>query len=181
MQISPISQSFSVIAVVLAAITLGPTPAQAQRVSIAGLQQRIQTLEAGLAEFRQEPLAGQDSATEPGLTITKVMLTFDGGQVRSMLITGQNFGPRQGAELVRFGTFPTLIPLQIVTWTDTFIEAEIPLTFANEKSTHRVFVANEIVPASGGEPVLQVDEFDVSYGTTGPQGPIGPTGADGAD
>ncbi len=170
-------RSIRTLSVLAATLTLASTTALAQRVSLEDMQQQVAALEAKLAELKGVPLFDDDPSSDAGLVITEVVVRYIDNTPDSILITGQRFGTRAGAERVIFGQDSIFQSLTILSWTETAIEASLPAGLAH--STYRVLVANEVTPGGGGEASLLIDGMDVSVGPEGAEGLNGPTGPQG--
>jgi len=158
---------------------LAPPAARAQRVSLSDLEQQVALLHAKLADIRGEPIADQDSDTDPTLFITGVEVSYAGpqGDVPSgLVITGDGFGVKSDLR-VFFGQDAQFQQLPIHETLTEGVSVDLPAGL--QAGMYRVLVANEIVPAGGGTPEFQIDRMDFSIGPDGPPGPEGEMGPQG--
>lgn len=129
-----------------------------------------------MAAHNDAALADLDPTTQPHLAIANARLTFNGSLGRSVFITGQSFGPRQGKEIVLLfsGDSEEMEDLPVLSWTDTLIEADLPDSVP--VGSLLLIVSNEVAPEAGGAPVRRTDSIDVASGGPGMVGEPGPTG-----
>jgi len=163
----------------LAAAFLAPPAARAQRISLADLEQQVAVLEAKLADVRGEPIVDQDPDTEPTLVIKSAEVTYTGprGDVpRRLVIRGDGFGVKRELR-VFFGQDALFQQLPINQINPRGFDVNLPAGL--QAGTYRVLVANEITPAGGGTPELQIDRMDFSIGPDGPEGLAGEVGPQG--
>ncbi len=159
---------------------LTATAASAQRTSLDDLQQQIAALETEMSDLEGVPIVDDDPSTEPGLAIANAHANPIGANSLLLLIYGKGFGVPQGKENLLFGQGSSFVGLTPSTWEDDRISVKLPDDLA--PGDYLVIVANEVTPAQGGDPVLQIDSLDLTigaHGLAGPEGPMGPPGETG--
>jgi|GEM_PF-1333441 len=143
-------------------LALAAAPAFSQRVSIPELQRQVEAL--------QQQVAGLADPSD-GLVISNVEVTTIASVPDTLVITGDSFGVREGAERIQFGQASLLQDLTILTWTNTRIEAALPAGLI--PASYLLIVGNTV------EGALEYDAFEVVVGAVGPQGEVGPVGPEG--